>query len=66
MRICYIVKIVMWGFCIYALLDWQEHMTLGHGCVYLDACGTDNGCDLSDNIVLANSGCKCNHTQWAP
>ena len=27
------------------------------------ASGDYNGYDRSENIVMANSGCKCNHTQ---
>ena len=34
-----------------------------HGSIYPNASGAYNGCDRSDHIVLANSGCKCNHTQ---
>ena len=61
--IFYIVWRLSEGFCSEAVL-LNERMRLAcHGSVYTKASGAYNGCDRSDNLVLPNSGCKCNHTQ---
>ena len=47
--------------CILYLLN--EHMILSNqGSVTPKASGWYKGCDRSDNIVLANSGCNCSRT----